>query len=171
MRRSRYAKILATLGPASSTLEHIHALFDAGADAFRLNFCHGAHEEHAERYRGVRAVEGLTKRPVAILIDLQGPKLRVGRFADGHVDLEARRALSSRPAVATSATSGARRSRIPEIFAAMRPAPSCCSTTASSGSRWRLRQRFLPRPMVPTGGRLSTARASTYRTSCCRCRR
>ena len=87
MRRSRYAKILATLGPASSTLEQIHALFDAGADAFRLNFSHGAHEEHAERYHAVRAVEGLTKRPVAVVIDLQGPKLRVGRFREGQVEL------------------------------------------------------------------------------------
>ncbi len=78
MRRSRYAKILATLGPATSTLEQIRALFEAGADAFRLNFSHGSHEEQARRYQAVRAVEGQTKRPIAVVIDLQGPKLRVG---------------------------------------------------------------------------------------------
>jgi pyruvate kinase len=89
MRRSRSTKILATLGPATSTAEQIRALFEAGADAFRLNFSHGSHEQHAERYRALRAVEAATRRPIAVVVDLQGPKLRIGQFQDGAVQLAA----------------------------------------------------------------------------------
>ncbi len=88
MRRRRNAKILATLGPATSSLEQIHALFEAGADAFRLNFSHGSHDDQARRYQAVRAVEAQTQRPIAVVIDLQGPKLRVGTFRDGPIELE-----------------------------------------------------------------------------------
>ena len=87
MRRHRNAKIVATLGPASSTPEAIRSLFAAGADVFRLNFGHGTHEDHRKRYDIIRAVEGETGRPIAILADLQGPKLRLGTFADGRVHL------------------------------------------------------------------------------------
>jgi pyruvate kinase len=87
--RHRRAKILATLGPSSSTRERVRELFDAGADAFRLNLSHGTHEQHAERYRNVRAVEDETGRPIAVVVDLQGPKLRVGRFEQGRVELRA----------------------------------------------------------------------------------
>jgi pyruvate kinase len=86
-RRHRCAKILATLGPSTSTCEQIAKLVDAGADAFRFNFSHGSHEQHAERYRNVRAIEEATGRPIAVVVDLQGPKLRVGRFRDGSVEL------------------------------------------------------------------------------------
>jgi pyruvate kinase len=89
MRRQRYAKILATLGPASSTLERIQGLFEAGADAFRMNFSHGTHEQHAERYRTVREVERASGRPISVVMDLQGPKLRVGRFEQGRITLVA----------------------------------------------------------------------------------
>jgi pyruvate kinase len=88
MRRSRSTKILATLGPASSTPDQVRALFEAGADAFRLNFSHGSHEQHAARYQVIREVEAATTRPIAVVMDLQGPKLRVGGFADGGVELE-----------------------------------------------------------------------------------
>ena len=88
MRRSRSTKILATLGPASSTPDQVRALFEAGADAFRLNFSHGSHEQHAARYRVIREVEAATGRPIAVVMDLQGPKLRVGSFEDGGVELE-----------------------------------------------------------------------------------
>ncbi|HSA80518.1 MAG TPA: pyruvate kinase [Geminicoccaceae bacterium] len=88
MRRSRSTRILATLGPASSTLDQVQALFAAGADAFRLNFSHGTHEQHAARYRLIREVEAATTRPIAVVMDLQGPKLRVGRLQDGAVQLE-----------------------------------------------------------------------------------
>src|SRR4051795_7635588 len=83
MRRNRHAKIVATLGPASSSPEMIRALFEAGADVFRFNFSHGSHEEHQKRYNIVRAIEQETGRPIAVLADLQGPKLRVGPLADG----------------------------------------------------------------------------------------
>ena len=87
MKRERSARILATLGPASSTRERIRALAEAGADVFRLNFSHGSHEDHAERYRLIRAVEAELGRPIGVLMDLQGPKMRVGRFAEGKVAL------------------------------------------------------------------------------------
>jgi pyruvate kinase len=88
MRRQRKAKILATLGPASSTREQISALFNAGADVFRLNFSHGSHEDHQKRYEIIRAIEDENKRPIGILMDLQGPKLRVGTIAGGSVELK-----------------------------------------------------------------------------------
>ncbi|NHN88447.1 pyruvate kinase [Acetobacter conturbans] len=82
-------KIVATLGPASSTHETIHSLALAGADVFRFNFSHGTHEDHAARYRIVRQIEKDIGRPLGVLADLQGPKLRVGKFSDGKVILEA----------------------------------------------------------------------------------
>ena len=88
MRRRRKAKILATLGPASSDAETIRALHEAGADVFRLNFSHGSHADHAERYRIIRELEQETGRPIGILQDLQGPKLRIGRFAEGEIYLK-----------------------------------------------------------------------------------
>ena len=86
-RRHRRAKILATLGPSSSSLEQIEALFDAGADAFRFNFSHGTHEQHEARYHAVRRVEEARGRPISVVVDLQGPKLRIGRFQQGLVGL------------------------------------------------------------------------------------
>ena len=88
MRRQRKAKILATLGPASSTREQISALFRAGADIFRLNFSHGTHEDHQARYQLIREIEEETERPIGVLMDLQGPKLRVGTFVGGSVEVK-----------------------------------------------------------------------------------
>ncbi|MFN4099081.1 MAG: pyruvate kinase [Pararhodobacter sp.] len=88
MRRNRNVKIVATLGPASSDQAMIRALYEAGADVFRLNMSHGTHEELAARHAMVRQVEQDVGRPIAILADLQGPKLRVGTFAAGAVELE-----------------------------------------------------------------------------------
>ena len=88
MKRLRNVKIVATLGPASSDYEMIRALFEAGADVFRLNMSHGSHEEQAARYEIIRRIEKETGRPIAVLADLQGPKLRVGVFAKGPVQLE-----------------------------------------------------------------------------------
>ncbi len=88
MRRLRNVKIVATLGPSSSDYDTIRDLFDAGADVFRLNMSHGTHEEIAERHRIIREVEERTERPIAILADLQGPKLRVGAFGNGPEELE-----------------------------------------------------------------------------------
>jgi pyruvate kinase len=87
MRRQRSAKIVATLGPASSSPERIRALFDAGVDVFRLNFSHGTHREHAARFTAIRRVEAEVGRPIGILADLQGPKLRLGTFAEGKIEL------------------------------------------------------------------------------------
>ncbi|MEQ8331770.1 pyruvate kinase [Nisaea sp.] len=89
MRRYRNTKIVATLGPASSTPKRIEELFRAGVDVFRLNFSHGSHRDHAERLRVIRELEKTTGRPIAIMADLQGPKLRIGSFADGKIELKA----------------------------------------------------------------------------------
>lgn len=87
MRRQRSVKIVATLGPASSDLTMIRSLFEAGADVFRLNFSHGTHEEQKARYDIIREVEGEFDRPIGVLADMQGPKLRVGRFKNGSEEL------------------------------------------------------------------------------------
>ncbi|NRB35248.1 MAG: pyruvate kinase [Rhodobacteraceae bacterium] len=87
MKRDRKVKIVATLGPASSTYEMIRDLHEAGADVFRLNMSHGSHDEIAERHRIIRQVEEEYNSPIAILADLQGPKLRVGVFANDAEDL------------------------------------------------------------------------------------
>ena len=88
MRRQRKAKVVATLGPASSTKEMILSLFEAGVDMFRFNFSHGTQDDHRARHEAVREVERLVGRPIAILADLQGPKLRIGKFAAGKVNLK-----------------------------------------------------------------------------------
>lgn len=82
-RHQRHTKIVATLGPASSSEETIRALFDAGVSVFRFSFSHGSHEDHQARYDIVRKIEKNARRPIAVLADLQGPKLRIGRLADG----------------------------------------------------------------------------------------
>ncbi len=88
MRRTRNARIVATLGPATSTPAQIEALFLAGVDVFRLNFSHGTHEDHRARLKIIRDIEVKTGRPIAVLMDLQGPKLRLGTFKDGRVQIE-----------------------------------------------------------------------------------
>lgn len=86
--RSRKVRILATLGPASNTPEMIEKLFKAGADAFRINMSHGAQAEKVEIVKSIRALEKSLGRPTTIVADLQGPKLRVGKFAGGSAMLE-----------------------------------------------------------------------------------
>ncbi len=88
IRRRRRTKIVATLGPASSSPEVLARLFQAGADVFRLNFSHGTHEDHAARFAMIRELEERFDRPIGILADVQGPKLRVGRFGGGRVHLQ-----------------------------------------------------------------------------------
>ncbi|NDV54077.1 MULTISPECIES: pyruvate kinase [unclassified Salipiger] len=88
MRRLRKVKIVATLGPASNTYEMIRTLHEAGADVFRLNMSHGSHEDITKLHRAIRQVEKDLDSPIAILADLQGPKLRVGEFANGSEELE-----------------------------------------------------------------------------------
>src|ERR1700730_8268435 len=83
MRRNRRAKIVATVGPVSGSPEMLEALFLAGVDTFRLNFSHGTHEDHARVHAAIRALEQKVARPIGILQDLQGPKIRVGTIRDG----------------------------------------------------------------------------------------
>src|ERR687885_1379583 len=82
---TRRAKIVCTLGPVTSTLEQITALVEAGMDVARLNFSHGSHADHQAAYTRVRQASDTTGHAVAVLADLQGPKIRLGTFADGPV--------------------------------------------------------------------------------------
>jgi pyruvate kinase len=120
MRRQRSVKIVATLGPASSDYDTIKALHLAGADVFRLNMSHGDHDEIRARHEIIRRVEKELDSPIGILADLQGPKLRVGVFANGSEELadHAHFRLDLDPAEGT-----AERVQLPhpEIFAALRP--------------------------------------------------
>jgi pyruvate kinase len=123
MRRLRNVKIVATLGPSSSDYATIRALFEAGADVFRLNMSHGDHAAQKARYDIIRQIEVDTGRPIAVLADLQGPKLRVGTFARGEEDLAEGQAfrLDLDPA-----DGDATRVCLPhkEIFAALEPGSS-----------------------------------------------
>ncbi len=85
---NRRAKIVCTLGPATATAEQVRALVDAGMDVARLNLSHGTHEVHARNYALVRAASDASSHAVAVLADLQGPKIRLGRFAGGSAELE-----------------------------------------------------------------------------------
>ena len=120
MQRQRKAKILATLGPSSTDASQIRELYEAGADVFRLNFSHGNHDEHRARYVAIRQLERQVGRPIGILADLQGPKLRVGVFDGGKVELKKdapfRLDLDETPG-------DQRRAPLPhtEIFAALEP--------------------------------------------------
>ncbi|MFH1157568.1 MAG: pyruvate kinase [Pseudomonadota bacterium] len=88
LKRNRKTKIIATLGPASSTREMIGSLFDAGVDVFRLNFSHGTHDDHRKRLRIIREMEKEANRPIGVFADLQGPKLRLGVFKNGKISIE-----------------------------------------------------------------------------------
>jgi pyruvate kinase len=81
-------KVIATVGPASADEATLRALVEAGADVFRLNFSHGSHDDHRAVYQRIRALETRLGRPIGVLMDLQGPKLRLGTFAEGGVTLE-----------------------------------------------------------------------------------
>ena len=88
MFRGRNTKILATLGPATSTRDIIQSIVDMGVDAFRLNMSHGTKDDHAQRIDLIREIEGARGRPIGILVDLQGPKIRIGSFAESIVSIE-----------------------------------------------------------------------------------
>ncbi|MBG7615104.1 pyruvate kinase [Brevundimonas sp. BAL450] len=87
MNRARRARIVATLGPASRAPGTVKALAQAGVDVFRLNFSHGSHEDHAAALKAVRGAEMALQRPLGVLADLQGPKLRLGRFRDVEISV------------------------------------------------------------------------------------
>src|SRR5579859_1010046 len=119
MIRARRARIVATLGPASRGLDKVRELALAGADVFRVNFSHGVHADHAATIASVRGAEAVVGRPLAVLADLQGPKIRLGEFADGAVRLKSGQSLR----LDLSAAPGdAARIGVPhpEVFAALR---------------------------------------------------
>ncbi|MGE0719535.1 MAG: pyruvate kinase [Alphaproteobacteria bacterium] len=154
MRRARSTKIVATLGPASGSAEVIGALFDAGVDVFRLNFSHGTHAEHRARYDVIRAVERDRKRPIGVLMDLQGPKLRVGTFADGKVTLKAgqgyRLDLTDTPGDAARAYLPH-----PEIFEAIEPGTDLLQDDGKIRLRVEKVRAKVAETVVVTGGVLS----------------
>lgn len=118
--RKRKTKIIATLGPASHGAREIEALYNAGADVFRLNMSHGSLADKAIHIKHIRKVERKVGRPIAILADLQGPKLRIGTFQDGKVKLKKGQAftldLDSRPGDETRVSFPH-----PEIFKVVKP--------------------------------------------------
>jgi len=83
----RRAKIVATLGPATSSYESLKSIIEAGVDVARMNLSHGTYDVHEEVYRNVRKAAADVGKPVAVLVDLQGPKIRLGKFSDGPHDL------------------------------------------------------------------------------------
>ena len=119
LHRHRSTKIVATLGPSSKDADMIRQLFLAGVDVFRMNFSHGTHADHQIRYDMIRALEREIGRPIGILMDLQGPKLRLGQISGGKMNLEIgqKLRLDMNPAIGTH-------ERVPllhpEIFAAVK---------------------------------------------------
>ena len=120
MRRHRRAKIVATVGPSSASPAMLEKLFLAGVDTFRLNFSHGTHDDHAKVHASIRALEMKMRRPIGILQDLQGPKIRVGTIKDGKIRVEAGETVR----FVLSGSDGDKNSiplPHPEIFAAVAP--------------------------------------------------
>ncbi len=127
----RATKIVATLGPASSEPELLEQMIRAGVNVVRLNFSHGKAQDHIDRAQLVREAAQRAGREVAIMADLQGPKIRVGKFADGKVH-----AGAGQPFVLDAAAQRAGRRRAASAWttrscrATCAPATRCCSTTA-----------------------------------------
>jgi pyruvate kinase len=119
MRRQRRTKVVATLGPASSSRTMIERLFQAGADVFRINMSHTSHDKMRELVETIRNIEADYERPIGILVDLQGPKLRLGNFKNDWAEIDAGQDLI----LDTDPTPGdATRIHLPhpEIFAAIK---------------------------------------------------
>jgi len=154
MRRNRNPKIIATLGPASSSPDAIRTLFEAGADVFRLNFSHGVHEEHRKRLYYIRELERVTGRPIGVLMDLQGPKLRIGLFGEGKISLEPgdlfRLDMSAQPGTK-------RRAPLPhpEVFQSLAPGTNVLLDDGRIRLRVRRCGKGFAETEVITGGELS----------------
>ena len=131
----RRAKIVCTLGPAVDTPERIRALVDAGMDVARLNLSHGAYADHEKVYQMVREASDASGHGVGILADLQGPKIRLGRFADGPVQLEQgdEFTITTRDVPGDATICSTTYDGLPGDVARRRPRSS--STTARSASR------------------------------------
>ena len=154
MRRRRNAKIIATLGPGTSDEKSITDLFRAGVDIFRLNFSHGTHEEHKKRYDAIRKVEKEFSRPIGILGDLQGPKLRLGKFEGGKVELRAGNPFRLDLTETLGNDVGATLPH-PEIFAALKPEMKLLLDDGKVELRVQKCGEDYAETMVITGGKLS----------------
>src|SRR6185437_9232883 len=154
MRRRRATKIVATLGPATATPEKIAALFEAGVDVFRLNFSHGVQGDHKARLDIVRALEKTTGRPIGVMADLQGPKLRVGTFAGGRVRLAEGAAFRLD---LDKAAGDAQRASLPhpEVFAALAPETDLLLDDGNIRLRVEKCGKDFARTRVINGGTLS----------------
>jgi len=154
MKRTRRARIVATLGPASSDEAAIRALFEAGVDVFRLNFSHGTQAEHAQRLASIRRLEVEFGRPIGVLLDLQGPKLRLGTFVGGRAHLVAgssfRLDLNPEPGDAHRAPLPH-----PEIFAALQPGAELLLDDGKLRLRVETRTAEHAQTTVLTGGPIS----------------
>jgi pyruvate kinase len=120
MRRRRRAKIVATVGPASASPEMLKALFLAGVDTFRLNFSHGTHDGHARVHAAIRALERDMQQSIGILMDLQGPKIRVGILRDKKISVRSGESIRFVRSGSEGDRSGIPLPH-PEIFAAIAP--------------------------------------------------
>lgn len=118
--RGRFAKVLATVGPASAAPDTLRLLHDVGVNAFRLNFSHGSHEDHARSVTAIRQIQEDTGRPIAIVADMQGPKLRVGEFPGGKIELRYGSEMTLVLAAETT-EDGVIPINHPELFKAMEP--------------------------------------------------
>lgn len=154
MRRHCNTKIVATLGPASSSPQMIRKLFEAGVDVFRLNFSHGSHQDHKARLDIIRKLEKETGRPIGILLDLQGPKLRLGVFRNGKAQLKAgqpfRLDLTKNPG-------DDKRAPLPhpEIFAALKPGKDLLLDDGKIRLRVERCRKDSADTVVVTGGAIS----------------
>jgi pyruvate kinase len=152
--RQRKVRVLATLGPASSTTEMIRKLFFAGADAFRINMSHGSHDGHAKVIAAIRELERELGRAMTILVDLQGPKLRVGRFSGGSAMIEAGRVFVLDRNTAPGDETRANLPH-PEIFDALEPGTRLLLDDGKLVLRVRTVEKDRIETLVETGGKLS----------------
>ncbi|PHR59307.1 MAG: pyruvate kinase [Robiginitomaculum sp.] len=118
--RTRLAKIVATVGPASAAPSNLKLLHEVGVDAFRLNFSHGSHADHARSVTAIRDIEKTSGSPIAIIADMQGPKLRVGPFEKGQIELRYGESIDIEISTALG-RDGLIRLPHPELLAALAP--------------------------------------------------
>jgi len=154
MRRRRNAKIIATLGPGTSNEKSINDLFLAGVDVFRLNFSHGAHADHKLRFDTIRKLEKKHNRPIGILLDLQGPKLRLGEFEGGKAVLHAGNPFRLELAKVKGNDVGASLPH-PEIFSALKPEMKLLLDDGKVELKVQKCGEDFAETMVVTGGELS----------------
>ena len=145
----RRAKIVATLGPATSSYERILALAEAGMDVARLNLSHGSYSDHSAVYERVRRASDESGRAIGILVDLQGPKIRLGRFASGPVLLTAGDTFT----ITTEDVPGDR-----EMVSTTSPR---ATRSSSMTAAWHLRSP----PSMAHGSSHASSRAAAYRTT------